>query len=133
MRHLPFLIFLCILMAGCRTQYAPIETIRTEYKDRIRETHKIDSVTDTRYVYIKGDTVIDWRDRVKWRDREVHDTIYIEKIDTIRMQYPIERKLTRWEQTKLKLGRLTIVIALATAIIMLLYCCFKRIIKPLNN
>ena len=120
-------------MAGCRTQYAPIETIRTEYKDRIRETHKIDSVTDTRYVYIKGDTVIDWRDRVKWRDREVHDTIYIEKIDTIRMQYPIERKLTRWEQTKLKLGRLTIVIALATAIIMLLYCCFKRIIKPLNN
>ena len=133
MKHLPLLIFLCIAMAGCRTQYVPVETVRSEYKDRIRETYTVDSVTDTRLVYVKGDTVIDWRDRVKWRDREVHDTIYIEKADTICVQYPIERKLTRWEQTKLKLGGLTAVIASATAIIMLLFCCFTRIRKHINN
>ena len=120
-------------MAGCRMQYVPVETIRSEYKDRIRETYTVDSVTDTRLVYVKGDTVIDWRDRVKWRDREVHDTIYIEKVDTICVQYPIERKLTRWEQTKLKLGGLTLVIASATAIIMLLFCCFRCTTKRINN
>ena len=133
MKHLPLLIFLCIAMAGCRMQYVPVETIRSEYKDRIRETYTVDSVTDTRLVYVKGDTVIDWRDRVKWRDREVHDTIYIEKVDTICVQYPIERKLTRWEQTKLKLGGLTLVIASATAIIMLLFCRFRCTTKRINN
>ncbi len=101
-----FLLFclLCV-MCGCKTtQYVPVETVRTEYRDRVNTEYVVDSVVDNHYVYIKGDTVIDWRDRVKWRDREVHDSIYINKTDTIRVPYPVERKLSRWEQTKMDLG-----------------------------
>ena len=61
---------LFLLCSGCSTtKYVPIEKVRTEWKDNIREVHTLDSVIDTRLVYIKGDTVIDYRDRIKWRDR----------------------------------------------------------------
>lgn len=92
-------------LASCSTaKYIPCETVRTEYRDKIKEVRATDSIVDTRFVYVKGDTVIDYRDRVKWRDRHVHDSIFIENNDTIREPYPIERKLTRWEQTKMDLG-----------------------------
>lgn len=103
MRYTLFIFLLCLI--GCTTtKYVPIESVRTEYKDNVREVHTTDSVTDTRFVYIKGDTVIDYRDRVKWRDRFVHDSIYIERHDSIPVPYPVERELSRWEQAKMDLG-----------------------------
>lgn len=103
MKYTLFIFLLCLI--GCTTtKYVPIESVRTEYKDNIREVHTTDSVTDTRFVYIKGDTVIDYRDRVKWRDRLVHDSIYIERNDSIPVPYPVERELSRWEQAKMDLG-----------------------------
>ncbi len=94
-----------LLLSGCTsTKYVPVETVRTEYKENIREVHTSDSVVDTRFVYIKGDTVVDWRDRVKWRDRFIHDSVYIERTDTIREPYPVEKQLTRWQQTKQDYG-----------------------------
>lgn len=98
------LLLLTCATCGCRTQYVPVETVRTEYKDRINTEYIVDSVTDTRFVLIKGDTVVDWRDRVKWRDREVHDSIYINMTDTIRVPYPVEKQLTKWQQTKMDFG-----------------------------
>lgn len=99
------LIFLCLLSEGCsRKVYVPVETVRTEYKDKINTEYIVDSVTDTRFVFIKGDTVIDYRDRVKWREREVHDTLYINRTDSINVPYPVEQKLSRWEQTKMNFG-----------------------------
>lgn len=100
-----------VVLSGCtRTVYEPVETVRTEYRDNIKEIHVVDSVTDTRYIYVKGDTVVDWRDRVKWRDRIVHDSIYIHETDSIPVPYPVERKLSRWEQAKMDLGGVSIAI-----------------------
>ena len=103
------LLLIALCCCGCAsTKYVPVETVRTEWKDNVREVHATDSVTDTRFVYVKGDTVIDWRDRVQWRDRLVHDSIYIEKTDTIRAPYPVERELSRWEKTKMAFGGMAI-------------------------
>lgn len=100
---------LFLLCSGCSTtKYVPIEKVRTEWKDNIREVHTLDSVIDTRLVYIKGDTVIDYRDRIKWRDRIIYDSVYIEIHDSIPMPYPVERELTRWEQTKIDFGGMAI-------------------------
>lgn len=93
-----------VLLSGCTpTRYVPAESVRTEYKDNVVEVHTTDSVTDTRFVYIKGDTVIDYRDRVKWRDRYVHDSIYIERHDSVAVPYPVEKPLTRLERAKIGL------------------------------
>lgn len=92
-------------LCGCKSvKYVPVESVRTEYRDKINTEYIVDSVTDTRFVFVKGDTVIDYRDRVKWRDREVHDSIYINKTDTIRVPYPVEKKLTKWQQAKMDFG-----------------------------
>lgn len=113
-----------LLFSSCTTtKYVPVETIRTEYKDNIREVHTTDSVTDTRFVYVKGDTIIDYRDRVKWRDRFIHDSIYIEISDTIREPYPVEKELTRWQQIKMDLGGMAIgaiVVVLCVAVVWLI-------------
>lgn len=81
-----------------------METVRTEYKDRVHEVQTVDSVTDTRFVWVSGDTVVSWRDRVKWRERVVRDTVRVIRTDTVREPYPVERELTRWERTKMDLG-----------------------------
>lgn len=123
------LVILIMMLTACTsTQYVPVETVRTEYQDKVKEIHTTDSVIDTRFVYVKGDTVIDWRDRVKWRDRYIHDSIFIENNDTIRVPYPVERELSRWEQTKMDFGGMAlggVVIAVCFAVVWLIKR-FKR-------
>ena len=101
-------LFMLALCSCTRTVYEPMEVVRTEYKDKVVERVTIDSVTDTRFVFIKGDTVIDYRDRVKWKEKLVHDSIYIERTDSIPVPYPVERKLSHWEQTKMDFGGMAI-------------------------
>lgn len=117
------LVSLAILSGCTRTVYEPVETVRTEYRDNIKEIHVVDSVTDTRFVYVKGDTVVDWRDRIKWRDRIVHDSIYIRQTDSIPVPYPVERPLSRWEQAKMDLGGIAmggVAVAVCFAVIWLI-------------
>lgn len=123
------LLLLVCMMCGCRSvRYVPVESVRTEYKDRVNTEYVVDSVTDTRFVFVKGDTVIDYRDRVKWRDREVHDSIYINKTDTIRVPYPVERKLTKWQQVKMDFGGIAFggVVMAAVVIALMAWLARKR-------
>ncbi len=128
------LLFIVCILCGCKTQYVPIESVRTEFVDKTAEVHIIDSVIDTRFVYVKGDTVVAWRDRVKWREREQHDTVFIARVDTIRIPYPIERSLSRWEKVKMNYGGMAIggtLVAIVILMIYLLRFCYLR--KYQNN
>lgn len=99
------LLALAAMVSGCtRTTYVPVESVRTEYRDRDIERVVTDTVHDTRFVLIKGDTVIDWRDRWHTQREYVHDTCYIERRDSIPVPYPVERQLSKWEQTKMDFG-----------------------------
>lgn len=99
------LIMLAGALCGCtRTVYVPTESVRTEYRDRDVERVVTDTVRDERFVYVKGDTVLDIRDRWHHSTEYVRDTCYVELTDTIREPYPVERPLTRWQQVKMDLG-----------------------------
>lgn len=99
------MMLLCTLFGSCTTtKYVPVESVRTEYRDRDVERLVADTVHDTRLVWVKGDTVVDIREKERIRRVELHDTCYIERIDTIRQPYPVERSLTRWEQAKMDFG-----------------------------
>lgn len=99
------LLALGMLLGGCtRKVYEPVETVRTEYRDREVERLVADTVHDTRFVWVKGDTVVDIREKEHIRRVEIHDTCYVERTDSIPVPYPVEKKLTRWEQTKMDLG-----------------------------
>lgn len=102
-----FIILSCILsiVIGCKTKYVPIETTKTEYKDRLER----DSIYFKEFVkiYQKGDTV--FRDSIvyKYKDRQVKDTVNV--TDTIRVPYPVVEtkevnRLKNWQIILMILG-----------------------------
>lgn len=106
------------LCSCTRKVYVPTETVRTEYKDRVVENLRVDTVAmrDSVAVYVNGDTVRITKYRDRWRTRiiERHDTVNVAKVDSVAVPvevpkpYPVERKLTRWERTKMDAGGIAI-------------------------
>ena len=113
-------IWLAAALCGCSpTRYIPVERAHMEYHDHDVERLVADTVRDTRVVWIKGDTMVDVRKEERIRRVEIHDTCYVERTYTIREPYPVERKLTRWEQTKMDFGGMAlgaIAVALGAAV-----------------
>lgn len=117
-------LLLSVLFSGCTTtKYVPVENVKTEYKDREVEKLITDTIRDTRFVWVKGDTIIDIREKERIKRVEIHDTCYIEQTNTIREPYPVERELTKWEKAKMDFGGMAIggvAIALCIAVIWLI-------------
>lgn len=76
--------------AGTKTIYVPVQSVKIEYKDRIKSdsVHVLDSI----YFAIKGDTVFKEKYRITYKDRFLRDSIFIQ--DTIRVPYPVEKQVT---------------------------------------
>lgn len=105
-------IMACILislLSGCKSvQYVPVETVRTDsvYIDRYQHDsiYQQDSIFVNRWT--AGDTV--YQDKVVWkyvyRDKVKYDTVAILRSDTVRVPYPVERRLSTWEEVRLNVG-----------------------------
>ena len=90
-----------LLISSCASPtYVPIETVRIEYRDRFNRDsiHIHDSI----YIREKEDTVWITRWRTEYQDRLKVDSIFL--CDSIQVPYPVERKLTHWEQIKMDVG-----------------------------
>lgn len=114
-----------VVLAGCKSiEYIPVESVRSEvqYRDRLQRDsiHVLDSV----FMLVRGDTVFRDRYRLIYRDKLIRDTAYIHKVDSIQAPYPIEKKLTRWQQMKLELGGWVF----AALLIIIAVCILKKII-----
>ena len=101
------------LLVSCKTQYVPVETVRTEYINRTDTVHKTDTVTNERETVIrevnKGDSALLAKygiqikdnermllflqrelDKERSKEREVqHDTMIVR--DTIQVPYTVEK------------------------------------------
>ena len=123
------LVFFTFLFVGCKSiEYVPVESVRTEYKDREIVKVQTDTINNTRIIWIKGDTVVDIRERIKTRIVEIHDTTEIVKIDSVRVPYPVEKELTKWQQIKMDFGGMAfggIVLVLIAFVLWLLVRRFK--------
>ena len=82
MRHI-LLFIVALLLVGCKGQERIVETVRTEYKDRLVEKVDTVSVKDSTFVYVKGDTLYIYKYRDRWREKIVRDTSYIMKTDSV--------------------------------------------------
>lgn len=98
-----------IQLIGCTTiKYVPVTTVQKDsiYVSDVRK----DSVlmwTDTNTKQ-QGDTTIIERTKIIKEIHHQNDVVYKEKVDTIREVVEVERKLTKWEQTKMELGGVAI-------------------------
>lgn len=120
------LIAMCVvgyILSSCTTtKYVPVETVRTEYITKHDSVLLKDSVFlhDSVYIHAKGDTVWYEKWHVQYQDRikEVVKTDTVIKNDSIQVPYPVERKLSTWEQVKMDYGgKAMIVLAIVLYIV----------------
>ena len=111
----------CSFFTSCKsTEYVPIIE---HYTDTLIKTNvQRDSVYvhDSVTVTQKGDTVLMDRWHTKYVEKQVHDTTYVSKIDSIPTPYPVEvkveKQLTWWQQTHLHLANILLwLLAIASA------------------
>ena len=126
-KWLLFIIIPRILMnflSGCKSvKYVPFETVRSDsvYVDRYQRDsiYQRDSVFVNRWM--AGDTI--YQDKVVWkyvyRDKVRYDTVSILRSDSVSVPYPVERKLTKWEQIRLDVGGWAIGVVIITILIVI--------------
>lgn len=142
LRRLIFAIAITLLflmacaMCSCRTiKYIPVERTTFKTDTEYQSIWHTDSVIDRDTVTItkEGKEIVKWRIRT----REVHDTLYYAKHDTIIVEkpYPLEKTLSRWEKAKKDLSGFSIIgillIALISLICLLRFCCSHKKKKEL--
>lgn len=126
-------IMTCILISiltGCKSvQFVPVETVKTDsfYIDRFQRDsiYQRDSVFVNRWT--AGDTV--YQDKVVWkyvyRDKVKYDTMAILRSDTVRVPFPVDRELSKWEQVKLDVGGWTICAFIIIILLVVVFTVYK--------
>ena len=114
---------------SCRsTRYVPVETVKHDsvyFNKVVRDSiHVKDSVL----VIVKGDTVIEFRYKYVYRDKAKTDTAYVSRTDTIRVPYPVEAKLTKWQRFRMDVGGYAVV-AVVVLVFAIVGCSLYRIRK----
>ncbi len=97
-----------MLLQGCRTKYVSVPEYHNVYVTKHDTLTKYDSIYQKEYIdrYVKGDTVFLTKTQTDYRFRNIYKTLYRDsiKIDSVRVPYPVERKLNRWENLKMEVG-----------------------------
>ena len=139
------IIILCLfslLLISCKTEYVPV--VEHHYHDSIRVVKQTDSIYREHTMYVKdsmamenrGDTTI-----IKYYHNEstfdynnmlhaILDSVGTSKRDSIPIPYPVEKKLTKWQQFKMDMGEVLFSIAILGIIALVLFICSKlKILK----
>ena len=99
------------LVLGCKPyRVAQRETV---IKDSLYIVQRmIDRVLIRDSVYERHvhDTVYKYKERETVRYLAMRDTLYIERRDSVSVPYPVERQLTKWEATRMRLGDILLII-----------------------
>ena len=124
------LILLAMAVTSCRSvRYVPVETVKHDsvyFNKVVRDSiHVKDSVL----VIVKGDTVTEFRYKYIYRDKAKTDTAYVSRTDTLRVPYPVEAKLTKWQQFKMEAGGYAIALAVILVIAVAGYFVMKIVIR----
>ena len=92
------------------TKYVPIESVK-------HDSVYLNKIVKDSVLIVKGDTITEYRYKYIYQYKDRTDTLYFTKTDTIRVPYPVERPLTRWEKLKDKAGGIVLFVLTITLII----------------
>ena len=96
------------VLVGCRTKYVTVPEYHKEYINRTDTFLRSDTLfrLDSVVVRTQGDTTV--IEKIRWQNRFVNvykvKTDTIMKSDSIRVPYPVEKKLSKWQQFRLDFG-----------------------------
>lgn len=134
------LIILSFFFSGCRSiQYVPVEKVRTEYINRTDTVNKIDTlISEKKTIIREADSTLVSKLGLQLKENErailvlqkelerqvskesEHKTDTVIKTDSVQIPYPVERKLTKWEQTKMDAGGIAIGVCIAIIIMIII-------------
>ncbi len=77
------------------TKYVPVPEYH--YKDSVRVVNHRDSIysRDSIFVYSKGDTIYHEHFNVKYKEFLHNDTIVVNRVDSVRVPYPVEKTVVK--------------------------------------
>ena len=110
-----------VLLAGCKTKerVVTVEKVRTDTLLKLCNTRDSIWLHDSVRVSEKGDTIRIERWHTKYVEREVHDTLYQSKHDSVPVPYGVVREvakpLTWWQRTRLHMGEALLALIAAAA------------------
>lgn len=102
-------LLLLAMLASCKTtRYVSVPEYHKEYINRTDTFLRSDTLfrLDSVVIRQQGDTTV--IEKIRWQNRFVNvykvktDTII--KTDSIRVPYPVEKKLSKWQQLRLDFG-----------------------------
>lgn len=92
------------MMSCTTTQYVPVETVRVETERVVDIQRDSIYVLDSIYVREAHDTVYITKWRTEFKEALRVDTFLVERIDTLNTIVEVEKKLSKWQQTKMDVG-----------------------------
>lgn len=113
-------LMICGMLASCKTKYVSVPEYHNVYVEKHDTLITRDSIyqKDSVYMWMQGDTI--WKEKFsilykdRWRDKIVYrDSI---KVDSIRIPYPVEKKLSRIERIRMFGGDAGLTLLLVTII-----------------
>lgn len=123
------LLVTCLLLCFCscgQVRYVPVETVKTEVEYRDRWQRDSIHVRDSIYVRERGDTVFIDRWHTFYKDRILRDTMYVNRTDTIREPYPVEKSLSKWESFKIEIGGWAFGVILSFVLFAIIWLVYKK-------
>ena len=121
----------CSFFTSCKSiEYVPIIEHHTDTLIKTNVQRDSVYVHDSVTVTQKGDTILMDRWHTKYVEREVHDTTYISKIDSIPTPYPVEvkveKQLTWWQQARMHIGGVVFWLSIIVAVVALVRWWLKQ-------
>ena len=105
MIRLFFLSMVVLLSAGCsRVQYVPVESVRLDSIHVYRNVSSSMTIRDSIYIDKTRDTVRVAQYKYVGVRLERTDTLYVARADSVRIPYPVEKRLTKWQSVKADYG-----------------------------
>ena len=102
---------ICLLFGSCKSvEYVFVPQTHTDTLIVTKVQHDSIYINDSTVITEKGDTVTIEKWHTKYVEKQVHDTTYVSKTDTIPVPYPVEKdvpaELTWWQQTRLHIANI---------------------------
>ena len=112
---------LVLLLAGCKTQeqIVTVEKVRTDTTYITKQLRDSIWLHDSIYMRDRDDTILIERWHTRYQERQVHDTLYQSRVDSIPVPYPVteyvEKRLNWWQKTRMHCGEAFLALILAAA------------------
>lgn len=120
------LFIISFLLAGCSlVRYVPVESVRTDSVFVYRNVASTITIKDSIHIDRARDTVKVVQYKYVGERYERTDTLYISRVDSVRIPYPVEKRLTKWQQVKIDYGGKAIGL-LAVAVSVVIYYGLRR-------